>query len=109
DVKAIAKTAGTRVVVIGGGLLGLEAAHGLAKARARVTVLHLMNRLMERQLDRPAARMLKRAVEARGVAVRLNAEAARIMGHRRVEAVELRDGSAIAGGGGGVAGRATGG
>ena len=96
DVKAIAKTAGMRVVVIGGGLLGLEAAHGLAKARARVTVLHLMDRLMERQLDAPAARMLKRAVEARGIAVRLNAEAARIMGDRRVEAVELRDGRAIA-------------
>ena len=96
DVKAIAKTAGMRVVVIGGGLLGLEAAHGLAKARARVTVLHLMDRLMERQLDALAARMLKRAVEARGIAVRLNAAAARIMGDRRVEAVELRDGRAIA-------------
>ena len=95
DVKAIAKTAGMRVVVIGGGLLGLEAAHGLAKARARVTVLHLMDRLMERQLDAPAARMLKRAVEARGIAVRLNAEAGRIVGDRRVEAVELRDGRAI--------------
>src|SRR5262245_31964328 len=95
DVKAIAKTAGTRVVVIGGGLLGLEAAHGLAKARARVTVLHLMNRLMERQLDRPAARMLKRAVEARGIAVRLNADATRIIGDRRVEAVELRDGGTM--------------
>jgi nitrite reductase (NADH) large subunit len=96
DVKAIAKTAGMRVVVIGGGLLGLEAAHGLAKARAGVTILHLMDRLMERQLDAPAARMLKRALEARGIAVRLNAEAARIMGDRRVEAVELRDGRAIA-------------
>jgi len=95
DVKAIAKTAGTRVVVIGGGLLGLEAAHGLAKAGARVTVLHLMNRLMERQLDAPAARMLKRAVEARGIAVRLNADAARIIGDRRVEAVELRDGGTM--------------
>jgi nitrite reductase (NADH) large subunit len=96
DVKAIAKTAGTRVVVIGGGLLGLEAAYGLSKAGAQVTVLHLMDRLMERQLDAPAARMLKRAVEGRRIAVRLNAEAARIMGARRVEAVELRDGGVIA-------------
>ena len=47
--------AGDRVVVIGGGLLGLEAAYGLAKAGARVTVLHLMDRLMERQLDAQAA------------------------------------------------------
>ena len=66
DVKAIAKTRGKCVIVIGGGLLGLEAAHGLAKAGARVTVLHLMDRLMERQLDAPAARMLKRAVEGKG-------------------------------------------
>ena len=48
--------AGDRVVVIGGGLLGLEAAYGLAKAGARVTVLHLMDRLMERQLDRARGR-----------------------------------------------------
>jgi nitrite reductase (NADH) large subunit len=55
-----------------------------------------MDRLMELQLDVPAGRMLKRAVEGRGIAVRLNAEAARIMGDRRVEAIELRDGGAIA-------------
>jgi nitrite reductase (NADH) large subunit len=47
---------GDRVVVIGGGLLGLEAAYGLAKAGARVTVLHLMDRLMERQLNAPSRR-----------------------------------------------------
>src|SRR5712691_3819463 len=44
-----------RVVVVGGGLLGLEAAYGLAKAGTPVTLLHLMDRLMERQLDAPAA------------------------------------------------------
>ena len=98
DVNAIAaaKAAGTRVVVIGGGLLGLEAAYGLAKAGARVTLLHLMDRLMERQLDPRAALMLKRAVEAKGIAVRLQADTARIAGDGRVEAVELRDGSIIA-------------
>jgi nitrite reductase (NADH) large subunit len=95
DVHTIAKAARTRVVVIGGGLLGLEAAYGLAKARAHVTVLHLMDRLMERQLDARAARMLKRAVEAKGIAVRLEADTARIIGNGRVEAVELRDGSTI--------------
>jgi nitrite reductase (NADH) large subunit len=95
DVNTIAKAARARVVVIGGGLLGLEAAYGLAKARAHVTVLHLMDRLMERQLDERAARMLKRAVEAKGIAVRLEAETARIIGNGRVEAVELRDGSVI--------------
>ena len=95
DVNTIAKAARARVVVIGGGLLGLEAAYGLAKARAHVTVLHLMDRLMERQLDARAARILKRAVEAKGIAVRLEAETARIIGNGRVEAVELRDGSTI--------------
>jgi nitrite reductase [NAD(P)H] large subunit len=97
DVNAIAasKAAGRRVVVIGGGLLGLEAAYGLAKAGADVTVLHLMDRLMERQLDPYAALMLKRAVEARGITVRLSAETARIVGNGRVEAVELKDGATI--------------
>ena len=98
DVNALAasKAAGTRVVVIGGGLLGLEAAYGLAKAGARVTLLHLMDRLMERQLDHRAALMLQRAVEARGIAVRLQAQTARISGNGRVEGVELRDGTTIA-------------
>jgi nitrite reductase (NADH) large subunit len=98
DVNAITatKAAGVRVVVIGGGLLGLEAAYGLAKAGARVTLLHLMDRLMERQLDQRAALMLKRAVEAKGIAVRLQAQTARIAGSARVEAVELRDGTTIA-------------
>jgi nitrite reductase (NADH) large subunit len=97
DVNTIAasKAAGRRVVVIGGGLLGLEAAYGLAKAGADVTVLHLMDRLMERQLDPRAALMLKRAVEAKGITVRLSAETARIVGNGRVEAVELKDGSII--------------
>jgi nitrite reductase (NADH) large subunit len=97
DVETIAALkSGARVVVIGGGLLGLEAAYGLAKAGARVTLVHLMDRLMERQLDARAAHMLAHAVEARGIAVRLNADTARILGDGRVEAVELRDGSVIA-------------
>jgi len=86
---------GDRVVVIGGGLLGLEAAYGLAKAGARVTVLHLMDRLMERQLDRQAARMLQRAVEAMGIEVILNADTAEISGTSRVEGVTLKDGRTI--------------
>ena len=85
-----------RVVVIGGGLLGLEAAYGLAKSGARVTLVHLMERLMERQLDDNAAAMLRRAIEARGVTVLLGAETARIAGAQRVEAVELTDGRVIA-------------
>ncbi len=97
DVNVIAamKSAHGRVVVIGGGLLGLEAAYGLAKAGAEVTLLHLMDRLMERQLDQRAALMLKAAVEGKGIAVRLKADTARIAGDGRVEAVELRDGAVI--------------
>jgi nitrite reductase (NADH) large subunit len=97
DIWTIWHRAGTgdRVVVIGGGLLGLEAAYGLAKAGARVTVLHLMDRLMERQLDARAAYMLARAVEAMGIEVVLNADTAEIAGSSRVEGVALKDGRAI--------------
>lgn len=84
-----------RVVVVGGGLLGLEAAYGLAKAGAPVTLLHLMDRLMERQLDGPAADLLKTLVERKGIRILLNASTARIHGERHVEAVELADGSRI--------------
>ncbi|WP_164940597.1 NAD(P)/FAD-dependent oxidoreductase [Bradyrhizobium zhanjiangense] len=84
-----------RVVVIGGGLLGLEAAYGLAKAGAPVTLLHLMDRLMERQLDAPAADLLKMLVERKGIRILLNASTARIHGDGHVEAVELADGSRI--------------
>jgi nitrite reductase (NADH) large subunit len=84
-----------RVVVVGGGLLGLEAAYGLAKAGAPVTLLHLMDRLMERQLDAPAADLLKTLVERKGIRILLNASTARIHGDGHVEAVELADGSRI--------------
>ncbi|MCA1548266.1 NAD(P)/FAD-dependent oxidoreductase [Bradyrhizobium sp. BRP19] len=84
-----------RVVVVGGGLLGLEAAYGLAKAGAPVTLLHLMDRLMERQLDAPAADLLKTLVERKGIRVMLNAATARIHGEGHVQAVELADGSRI--------------
>ena len=84
-----------RVVVVGGGLLGLEAAYGLAKAGAPVTLIHLMDRLMERQLDAPAAGLLKPLVERKGVKVLLNANTARIHGATRVEGIELSDGRRI--------------
>jgi nitrite reductase (NADH) large subunit len=80
-----------RVVVVGGGLLGLEAAYGLARAGATVTLIHLMDRLMERQLDAPAAALLKSLVERKGIRVLLNANTARIEGGARVESVELAD------------------
>ncbi len=97
DVSAMRAQAapGAPVVVIGGGLLGLEAAHGLAKSGAQVTLVHLMDRLMERQLDAAAADMLRRAVEVRGVQVLLGAETARVVGSRRAEAIELTDGRTL--------------
>jgi nitrite reductase (NADH) large subunit len=84
-----------RVVVVGGGLLGLEAAYGLAKAGSSVALIHLMDRLMERQLDAPAAALLKRLVERKGIEVLLEANTARIHGDKRVEGVELADGRRI--------------
>jgi nitrite reductase (NADH) large subunit len=84
-----------RVVVVGGGLLGLEAAYGLAKAGAQVALIHLMDRLMERQLDVSAAELLKSLVERKGVKVLLNANTARIHGETRVEGIELSDGRRI--------------
>lgn len=84
-----------RVVVVGGGLLGLEAAYGLAKAGATVTLIHLMDRLMERQLDAPAAELLKTLVERKGVRILLNANTARIHGAEHVESVELAGGQTL--------------
>ena len=81
--------------MVGGGLLGLEAAYGLAKAGAPVTLVHLMDRLMERQLDPPAAELLKSLVERKGIKVLLNANTARLHGRTQVEAVELVDGRRI--------------
>ena len=81
-----------RVVVVGGGLLGLEAAYGIAKAGGAVTLVHLMDRLMERQLDPRAAALLKRQVERKGIAVELNANTASIVGELRVEGLKLADG-----------------
>jgi nitrite reductase (NADH) large subunit len=83
-------------VVVGGGLLGLEAAYGLAKAGSKVTLLHLMDRLMERQLDAPAGALLKRLVEGKGIEVILGANTRQILGLDDVQAVELVDGRVIA-------------
>jgi nitrite reductase (NADH) large subunit len=84
-----------RVVVVGGGLLGLEAAYGLARRGAPVTLIHLMDRLMERQLDAPAAELLKSLVERKGIRILLNANTARLHGETHVEGVELADGCRI--------------
>lgn len=98
DVAAMTEAAarGSRnIVVIGGGLLGLEAAYGLTRLGARVTIVHLMDRLMERQLDAQAAAELKRAVEALGISVLTCADSSAIIGDGRVEALVLKDGRTL--------------
>ena len=86
---------GARIVVIGGGLLGLEAAYGLSRAGGQVTLLHLVDRLMERQLDAEGAALLASAISARGIQVRLNAATKGFVGTDKVEGVELSDGTII--------------
>src|SRR5215471_18253416 len=83
---------GGRAVVVGGGLLGLEAAFGLMKRGMKVTVLHLMQSLMERQLDEAAGLLLQRDLEESGMTVLTKAQTEAIVGDGRVEAVQLADG-----------------
>ncbi len=95
DVEAMLAAArkGGRAVVIGGGLLGLEAAAGLAQQGMATSVVHLMPHLMERQLDAAAGYLLKGAMEARGVEVLTRANTKAIRGEgARASGVELEDG-----------------
>ena len=85
----------THAVVIGGGLLGLEAANGLARNGMNTTVLHLMPTLMERQLDPVSAALLKQDLTARGITVLTEADTRAIHGDGHVEAVELTDGTML--------------
>ena len=82
-------------VVIGGGLLGLEAANGLQRQGMSVTVVHVMDALMNQQLDKPAAALLQKALEAKGLNFMLNAHTAEIVGPDRVTAVRFKDGTEI--------------
>ncbi|MEO1530844.1 MAG: nitrite reductase large subunit NirB, partial [Pseudomonadota bacterium] len=84
---------GSKAVVIGGGLLGLEAAAGLRLRGMDVTVLHLMPHLMERQLDPAAGYLLQKELESRGIAIRCRANTHEIVGDGKVEAVRLDDGT----------------
>ncbi|WP_323040501.1 nitrite reductase large subunit NirB [Gemmobacter sp.] len=84
---------GSTAVVIGGGLLGLEAAAGMAARGASVTVIHLMGHLMERQLDPSAGYLLQKDLERRGIKVHCKGATKAILGHDRAEAVLLDDGT----------------
>jgi nitrite reductase (NADH) large subunit len=95
DAMLTAAANGGEAVVIGGGLLGLEAAHGLTLRGMKVTVLHLMPTLMERQLDEAAGWLLKTALEGRGQSILTGADTAEIYGDGKVEGVRLKDGRDI--------------
>ncbi len=94
DVTALqAVPPGSPAVVIGGGLLGIEAAYGLARRGLDVTLIHLMPHLMERQLDATASGMLKNALVSKGIRVLTEASTERIDGSNgHVEAIVLKDG-----------------
>jgi len=87
--------AGIKAVVIGGGLLGLEAARGLQLQGCDVTVVHLASHLMERQLDFTGGQFLRRKLESLGIAVRCNASTTAITGNGHVEGVQLSDGTEL--------------
>jgi nitrite reductase (NADH) large subunit len=84
-----------RAVVIGGGLLGLEAAWGLKRRGMSVAVVHLMPTLMERQLDAAAGELLRRDLDARGIAFFTDGQTEEILGSERAEGVLLADGRQI--------------
>lgn len=95
DAMMAAAKKGGNAVVIGGGLLGLEAAAGLKAQGMDVTVLHLMPSLMERQLDSAAGYLLEKELKSRGIDIRCNSNTKQILGESAVEGVELDDGTVI--------------
>ncbi|UUC94417.1 nitrite reductase large subunit NirB [Comamonas sp. C11] len=103
DTEAMIEAAKTlrHAVVIGGGLLGLEAANGLMKRGMQVTVVHVGDWLMERQLDDQAGRMLQKSLAERGMQFRMQAQTQELLGDEdagrsgRVRAVRFKDGSEI--------------
>jgi nitrite reductase (NADH) large subunit len=84
-----------KAAVIGGGLLGLEAAKGLVQLGMEVTVVHLMEDLMERQLDSQASTMLKAELERQGIRFKMGAQTAELLGGERVEGIRFADDSVL--------------
>src|SRR5918912_539976 len=95
DVERMLEAAPKRAVVVGGGLLGLEAAWGLVARGAKVTVVDLAGHLMSQQLDRAAGIMLRREIEKMGVGVRHGAFTEEISASDKVEGVRLREGEKL--------------
>jgi nitrite reductase (NADH) large subunit len=98
DTHGMLRVAGPnkRAVVIGGGLLGLEAARGLQLQGCDVTVVHIVDTLMNNQLDETAGDFVKRRMEEIGIRVIGGRRTAAILGRDEVEAVEFTDGSRLA-------------
>src|SRR5437868_6653251 len=90
-----ASTSYKNAVVIGGGLLGLEAANGLMKRGMNVTVVHLLDTLIERQLDQVAGGLLRKSLEERGMVFKMPAQTQAILGEDRVTGVRFADGEEI--------------
>ena len=87
---------GGHAVVIGGGLLGLEAANGLQRRGMTVTVVHLAAGLLNQQLDGAASLLLKAALEGRGLRILLGAQTAAILGADKVQGIRFADGAELA-------------
>ncbi|TQK02567.1 NAD(P)/FAD-dependent oxidoreductase [Herbaspirillum sp. SJZ107] len=96
DTMLAAAQRGGKAVVIGGGLLGLEAANGLLRQGMEVSVVHVTGSLMNQQLDPPAADLLRAALERKGLRILLNRQTAEIFGDGRVQGVRFADGEDIA-------------
>ena len=93
---ALSEQPGARAVVIGGGLLGLEAAAGLKARGVEVTVVHIMGHLMERQLDEAAGYLLRKALVDKGITVMCSANSKEILGEDgKVKALLLDDGTEL--------------
>ncbi|MFG6149999.1 nitrite reductase large subunit NirB [Halobacillus sp. B23F22_1] len=84
-----------KAVVIGGGLLGLEAARGLLNLGMETEVVHISNHIMGRQLDEQASLMLQEKLEAQGMKFLLDKEAEEIFGNERVEGIRFKDGAIV--------------
>jgi len=86
---------GAQAVVIGGGLLGLEAANALQRRGMQVTVVHATASLMNQQLDPPAAALLKSALEDKGLHFRMATQTTQLLGSQRVDGVQFADGTML--------------
>jgi nitrite reductase (NADH) large subunit len=95
DTMLAAASRGGRAVVVGGGLLGLEAANGLQRRGMEVTVVHVTDSLMNQQLDPHAGALLKATLELKGMRILLGTQTAEILGHERVEGVRFADGAEL--------------